>query len=124
MSPRLIAAVDDEPLILDMYTEVLQDEGYRVATCHANADALACIQRELPDLVILDPWPATRVGGRTIYQALAEEPTTAGIPLILCTSMDPTTIQPPAAPHIAPVAILQKPFLIDDLLSAVETAFA
>ncbi len=123
MTLGLIVAIDDETCILDLYTAVLQDEGYRVVSC-AKADAVSCVQREQPDVVLLDVWPLTPAGDWAIYQVLAEDPTTARIPVILCTTIDPTTIQPPAGLEASPVAILPKPFPLDDLLGAVETALA
>ena len=123
MAPGLIVAVDDEPSILDLYAEILQDEGYRVVSC-AKADAVSCVRREQPDVVLLDVWPLTPVADWATYQALVEDPTTARIPVILCTTIDPTTIQLPAELHASPVAILPKPFLLDDLLGAIETALA
>ena len=124
MLPALIAVVDDESLLLDLYTTVLQDEGYRVVPCKNASEALTCIKRDLPDVVILDPWFETPRGGWAIYQALIEDPTTARIPVILCTGTDPKKLQPPAELHAPPVAILYKPFLLDDLLGAIKTALA
>ncbi len=123
MAPGLIVAVDDEPSILDLYAEILQDEGYRVVSC-AKADAVSCVRREQPDVVLLDVRLLTPVGDWAIYQTLAEDGTTAKIPVILCTTSDPTTIQLPAELQASPVAILPKPFGVDDLLGAIQTALA
>ena len=67
MPPRLIVAIDGEACLLDLYTEVLQDEGYRVVTRDAKADAVACVQRERPDVVILDLWIETPADGWEVY---------------------------------------------------------
>ena len=123
MAPHLIVAVDDEPTLRDVYADLLQDEGYRVVGC-AQADAVACVQREQPDVVLLELWPPASLGGWTIYQVLAEDPTTSTIPVILCTTIRLTAIQPPAELQTPPVAILPKPFVVDDLLGAIETALA
>ncbi len=123
MASHLIVAVDDEPMLRDVYAELLQDEGYRVVSC-AKTDAVSCVHREQPDVVLLDLWPLTLAGGWAIYQALVEDPTTASIPVILCSTVNPAAIQPPAEVHASPVAILRKPFLLDDLLGAIETAVA
>ena len=123
MAPHLIVAVDDEPTLRDVYAELLHDEGYRVVGC-AQADAVACVQREQPDVVLLELWPPAPLGGWAIYQVLAEDPTTATIPVILCTTIRPTAIQPPEELQTSPVAILPKPFGVDDLLGAIQTALA
>src|SRR3712207_948350 len=49
---RLIV-IDDDEAILNLYIEVLQDEGYQVMACDSQTDALECIRRGHPDLVIL-----------------------------------------------------------------------
>ncbi len=124
MAPHLIVAVDDEPTLRDVYADLLHDEGYRVVGC-AQADAVACVHREQPDVVLLELWPPAPLEGWAIYQVLAEDPTTATIPVILCTTIrPPTAIQPPEELQRSPVAILPKPFLVDDLLGAIETALA
>ncbi|MCG8428801.1 MAG: response regulator, partial [Chromatiales bacterium] len=51
---REIAIVEDEPDILDNYTDVLQRQGYQVAGFSNRADAIEAFNRGLPDLVILD----------------------------------------------------------------------
>ncbi len=83
MPPRLIVAIDDEASILDLYTAVFQDEGYRVVTCDTKADAVPCVRRELPDVVILDLWIETPADGWEVYAALAHHPTTAMIPIVM-----------------------------------------
>ncbi len=123
MAPRLVVAIDAEATILDLYTEILQEEGYRVVTCGAKADAIPCVQRELPDVVILDLWLELPGDGWEVAAVLASDPSTAAIPIIICTGSDTTKLQPPAELHASPVAILHKPFLLDDLLGAIETAF-
>jgi CheY-like chemotaxis protein len=124
MLPALIAVVDDELLLLDLYTTVLLDEGYRVVACRNASEALASIKHDLPNVVILDPWFETPRGGWTIYEALIEDPTTASIPVILCTAADLSELHPPAELYAAPVAILYKPFLLDELVIAVKLALA
>ena len=74
MSPRNTAAaqtptilvVDDTSQDLEVLTALLRLEGYRVMGARDGPEALTYLQRELPDLVILDvampagqqPWGA------------------------------------------------------------------
>ena len=53
---------------------------------------------------------------------LARDPTTALIPIIVCTGTDNNKLEPPAELQGSPVTILHKPFLLDDLLGVIETA--
>ena len=56
MNPAFILVVDDEPDIRDLVREILEDEGYRVATAADAASARAACLEEEPDLVLLDIW--------------------------------------------------------------------
>ena len=56
MSAPYILVVDDEPDIRDLVKEILDDEGFEVATAH-NAQAARDARRaRKPDLILLDIW--------------------------------------------------------------------
>lgn len=52
--PPLILVVDDEPLICELLTDLLSDEGYRIACAADGREALDQVARALPDLVVSD----------------------------------------------------------------------
>ncbi|MFH0930685.1 MAG: response regulator [Candidatus Zixiibacteriota bacterium] len=49
-----ILLVEDEPHLLELYREELQDDGYEVLTTMDGKEAVLKTKKELPDLVILD----------------------------------------------------------------------
>jgi PAS domain S-box-containing protein len=49
-----VLAIDDEPDALSLVAEVLQAAGARVRTARSAADALACLDAEVPDVVVAD----------------------------------------------------------------------
>ena len=49
-----ILVVDDNPAMRKLATVLLETCGYHVETAANGADALAAVQRRVPDLVILD----------------------------------------------------------------------
>ena len=52
---RWVLVVDDDPLIRDTMTEILEESGYRVATAAHGKDALHLLRRgPRPDAIILD----------------------------------------------------------------------
>jgi DNA-binding NtrC family response regulator len=53
---REILVVDDEIGIRELLSEILQDEGYRVALAENASEARAYRQRQQPSLVLLDIW--------------------------------------------------------------------
>jgi len=122
MSPPLIVIVEDDQAIRDLVSSFLQDEGYRIRTCSTTADAVACVTRELPSLVILDLWMETRASGWDVCAALASDPATATIPIIICTGVSPALREQPEQLHPHYLVFVDKPFNLADLLSAVDDA--
>lgn len=123
LAARLLV-IDDDQAILNLYIEVLEDEGYQVIACESQDDAVACITREQPDLVILDLWMQSPVSGWEIYQQLATHPDTAMIPVIISTAATERHLKPPADLQGSEINVLLKPFEIDDLLAAVKAGLA
>lgn len=49
-----ILIVDDEPLILQMTSRLLEDSGYHVQTCHMWPSVAKTVREHEPDLILLD----------------------------------------------------------------------
>ena len=56
MNAPYILVVDDEPDIRDLVKEILEDEGYTVATAENAAAAREARRAQRPDLILLDIW--------------------------------------------------------------------
>ena len=56
MNKNKLLIVDDEVGIRELLSEILQDEGYRVALAENAGEARAYRQRQQPALVLLDIW--------------------------------------------------------------------
>ncbi len=56
MSSRSVLVIDDEPDIRALLQEILEDEGYEVATAGSAAEASEALSESTPDLVLLDIW--------------------------------------------------------------------
>ncbi|EGW38849.1 response regulator [Desulfosporosinus sp. OT] len=66
-----VLIVDDNSGIRKLLQEVLSNEGYYVATAASGQEALMQVQRELPDLVLLD-LKMPRINGFELKQKLKE----------------------------------------------------
>ncbi|HVC08768.1 MAG TPA: response regulator, partial [Elusimicrobiota bacterium] len=53
-SGKLIVVIDDDPAILELYSLVIQKDGFRVETAADGDEGLRKIKRLKPDLVVLD----------------------------------------------------------------------
>lgn len=111
-----ILVVDDEPDIRATVQAMLEIEGYLVGQAANGADALAVIEREPPDLIILDMRMPVLDGW-----AFATELRRRGheIPVVVMTAARDAARW---AAEIAAAAFVAKPFRFDDLLGAVERA--
>ncbi len=79
-----ILVVDDDRKITDMLRRTLIYEGYRVVTAANGEEALAKVQAERPDLIILD-WLMPKLNGLDTTRALRQTDTT---PILMLTARD------------------------------------
>ena len=80
----LLLVDDEEDLALTTAT-LLRSQGYTVEVVHDGRQALAAIDRHLPDLVILD-YEMPEMDGLQVISALRAKPQTARIPILLSTA--------------------------------------
>lgn len=80
-----ILVVDDEPHIRMLYQEELQTEGYVVGTSDGQEPIMGAIEREKPDLVVLDIKLAD-VSGLDLLQTIRANNTS--LPVVLSTAYD------------------------------------
>ena len=52
--PKQIILVEDEPILCENYAIAIRQHGYEVVTCNNKQDAIDLINKQLPDLAILD----------------------------------------------------------------------
>ncbi|HEU5325212.1 MAG TPA: response regulator [Candidatus Limnocylindria bacterium] len=109
-----VLVVDDEPDIRATVSAMLEIEGYRVTEATNGADALAVVQREEPDLILLDMRMPVLDGW-----GFADELRRRGvrIPIVVMTAARDAATW---AAEIAASDYLAKPFGFDDLISAIE----
>jgi CheY-like chemotaxis protein len=49
-----VLVVDDDADVRSLLTDLLKGDGYRVRTAKTGAEALAAVEKERPDLVMMD----------------------------------------------------------------------
>jgi two-component system response regulator (stage 0 sporulation protein F) len=80
---KKILIVDDEEVIRMLYGEELEEEGYKVVTAGSGHGLMEMIEREKPDLVILDIKMAEH-DGLDLLQEIRKS--FYNIPVILCSA--------------------------------------
>jgi two-component system response regulator LytT len=117
MSKLKIGIVEDESIIADSICTTLMQLGYIVTEpVGSYTEALAMIEREAPDLLLLDIQLSGAKDGIDLAWKIKE---TYKIPFIFLTAnSDPATVE--RAKMVCPPAYLVKPFSKDDLYAAIE----
>jgi CheY-like chemotaxis protein len=117
----LIAVVNDEPAITEMLSAFFIDEEYHVLTARSGAQAHTLIQRELPDLVVLDMQMEQRDSGLVLLELLRLDPTTEHIPIIMCSADGRFLRENENHLRAHGCALLEKPYNLSELLAQVRT---
>lgn len=105
----IVLVVDDERYIVDLLTDLLQDEGYRVLRAADGQAALEILSEQQPDLVVADVM-MPRIDGLHLLALIREHH--GNLPVILMSAA--------VTPRSCDVTFLRKPFDIDDLLSLID----
>jgi YesN/AraC family two-component response regulator len=125
---RKILIVDDDPNILAMHTRMVQAQSsgasqYHVLQAHNGREALDILQREQPDLVLLDLM-MPELDGFGVLEAMRENPATQRIPVVILTAQV-LTEDDMARLNRGMVSILSKGlFSAEETLQHIETMLA
>ncbi len=102
--------------------DLLTEEGYQTKLILASDKAYEAIRKEKPDLVVLDIVMEERSSGWTVLDLLRLDPETANIPVIV-SSTDGNFLKSKEEALLAKHCdILEKPFLLEELLRKVQVA--
>ena len=115
MASAAILVVDDDAPIRRMLSRTLSAEGYAVEASPDGGDALAAVERSVPDLVVLDV-TMPGVDGLAVSRRLREKG--LGLPILLLTARDgvPDRV---AGLDAGADDYLVKPFAAEELLARV-----
>jgi class 3 adenylate cyclase len=83
-----ILVVDDTPSNVKLLADVLGARGYAVVTAATGEEALEMVERERPDLVLLDVM-MPGMSGYDVCRKLRANPATTMLPVVMVTALDP-----------------------------------
>jgi two-component system response regulator VicR len=120
---KKIIYIEDESEMIDLVRLILGRKGYEVIGAKGGHDGLEIVQKELPDLVLLDLMMPD-MDGWQVYQQLRTAETTRDIPVIIITAKA-QSIDKVLGLHIAKVDdYISKPFNPKELIDSVESVMA
>lgn len=127
---KKILVVDDNKVILKAVGTVLQSNGYEVVTAADGAAVVSMVDREIPDLILLDlmfPPDAMDVGmhwdGFAIIRWLRNMSGAKDIPIIIISGTEPAKYESRCL-EAGARAFLHKPLDKDKLVATVQSALA
>ena len=89
-TPAKILVVDDTPQNVKLLTDLLTVKGYAVVTAASGAEALARIEADRPDLVLLDV-VMPGMSGYEVCQRIRADKANGIMPVVMVTALDPST---------------------------------
>ncbi len=112
----LVLVADDEPAVLEVLSQVVEDLGHDVLRARDGAEALELARARRPRLVVTDHM-MPRLSGVELCRRLRGDEVLREVPVILLSAV---------LPHGAPEAsaFLHKPFEINDFESLIRQALA
>ncbi|MBI4498684.1 MAG: response regulator [Chloroflexi bacterium] len=107
--------VEDDQAITRFVSLALEQEGYQVQTAANGAEAIAQVEQELPDVILLDMLMPVMDGWE--FARRFRERWNRKVPIVVMTA---ATNAQERAEQIQAEGFLGKPFDLDDLLAVVE----
>jgi DNA-binding response OmpR family regulator len=116
MNPKILVA-DDEPNIVISLEYLLKREGYAVVVARDGQEALDTIERELPDLVLLDVMMPKKTGFEVCQEVRAND-ALQGVKILMLTAKGRDT-DVAKGTAMGADAYMTKPFATRDLVQKV-----
>jgi two-component system sensor histidine kinase/response regulator len=112
----LVLVADDEPAVLEVLSQVVEDLGHDVLRARDGEEALGLARARRPQLVVTDHM-MPRLSGVELCRRLKQEAQLKDVPIILLSA-----VLPQGAPEAS--AFLHKPFEITDFESVIRQSLA
>jgi CheY-like chemotaxis protein len=115
---KTVVVIEDEPDAAEMFGEMMRVNGFRVVKSYSSGPAIAIIEKEKPDIVILDVM-MPEISGIEILQIMRSKPDISHIPVVVVSAKSmPSDIK--TGLQAGASVYLTKPVGFLDLKQAVE----
>jgi len=121
MTARILV-VNDTQDILEMFRLLLEAEGYEVLVSSFPLQDIFEVEKLVLDLIILDVVFGQEKTGWQMLQLLKMHPSTASIPIIICSAAQQAVQEQEGYLVSKNVLVVYKPFELDDLLHTISQA--
>ena len=111
---KLLVVEDDDPT-RRMLTDLFSDAGFSVRTASHGAEALRIVDRDVPDVIVLDlmlPW----VNGIEVLVTIRQQPRLLHVPVLVTTGTATTAFD---LRKFEPLMLMRKPLDLEALVPAI-----
>lgn len=119
---RTVLLVDDDKVILQMLTDILSGEGYRILTAQDGMEAFKIVIGDSPHVVITD-MEMPKLGGYQLLNSITAIPELRHIPVIMITGKAKTEEEELHAFEKGFFDVIMKPFTKASVQARVRRAF-
>lgn len=112
---KTILVVDDEFGILEVLEAILSDAGFKVISAMNGQEAMALLQEEVPDLVIVD-FMMPLLDGAGVIKAMRADGRLGRVPVLLASALPEQTISERCTGYDA---FLRKPYKTERLMEEI-----
>ena len=109
-----VLLVEDSKFLKITGERLLTKAGFTVTTAQDGEEALRLVRESSPDIILLDML-LPKIGGQQVLQSLKEDPVTAGIPVIILSSLSQQNEE--KLKKAGAAAYFEKSKLLDDVNS-------
>lgn len=114
---KKVLLVDDEQDLVAVTKRRLENVGYEVMTVETGEDALACLQKDTPDLILLDLL-LPKMHGEEVCKRIKSDDNLKNIPVVLFTAS--ASDIPRVAKEIGADDYIMKPSEPEELLGKIK----
>lgn len=122
-----ILIIDDDPDYVDGTRMILESASYKVETALSADMAMKKLDKEIPDLILLDIMMPKGADGILLSRKFKQDDRLSKVPIIMITSIKEQTglefiSDDPRHPKFLPVEVfLEKPVPADELIAKIES---
>jgi len=117
-----VAVINNDTDFLSLMNDLLNSSGWDTIVCRESNLAVGMVKADKPDIVVLDVRMETPESGWNVLELLKLDPDTRHLPIVVCSAAVGDLREREEWLRGHGVQTLPKPFDIDDLFAAINTA--
>src|SRR3989339_1241300 len=86
---KKVLIVDDEPELLNLMKYTLEGGGYEISTCDTGRQVLAALQKNKPDMIVMDVM-LPGIDGHSLVNKISQDENLRNIPIIVLSALEAT----------------------------------